>query len=426
MTAKTSSTTTELPPLPAGFSYRLDLSRAATPRLLRKRPVHRWFGFPHSYSPELVEAILDEWDLPAGDSILDPFVGAGTTLRVAMERGYSALGTDLSPLAVLVSRVKITPYEAAQLRAALSSLKQRWERRESYPSPSWEPSKRLRKAFSSGELAELTRLREVILELEEEPVRDFFLVALLSVVPGFSRAVADGGWLRWLKRPDQSGYIAPRVWEQASKMIEDVEEQKFPRPDGQWQARILDARHLDALRPLAFDSLITSPPYANRHDYSRVFHIELLTLGKSEDEIFTLRHRSLRSHVEAKPPGTQIPLARYRESALLTQCLNQLPENSDQRIKQMMRGYFEDLFLVLNSARGVLKPKAKLAFVVGNVRYAGVPFPVDEILIAIGEQIGYRFLDAWVIRLRGNSAQQMSRFGRLPSRETVVMLHLDC
>ncbi|HIQ01500.1 MAG TPA: hypothetical protein EYH30_05155 [Anaerolineales bacterium] len=38
---------------------RLDLSRAATPRLLRRRPVHRWFAFPHSYSPELVEAVLE-------------------------------------------------------------------------------------------------------------------------------------------------------------------------------------------------------------------------------------------------------------------------------------------------------------------------------------------------------------------------------
>ena len=48
--------------------------------------------------------------------------------------------------------------------------------------------------------------------------------------------------------------------------------------------------------------------------------------------------------------------------------------------------------------------------------------PVDEILAQIGEQAGYSFMEAWVVRLRGNSAQQMGRFGREPARESVVFL----
>jgi len=48
--------------------------------------------------------------------------------------------------------------------------------------------------------------------------------------------------------------------------------------------------------------------------------------------------------------------------------------------------------------------------------------PVDEILINVGTQLGYSFDKAWVARLRGNSAQQMGRFGREPSRESIVFL----
>ena len=415
-----------LSPLPVGFKYRLDLSRAATPRLLRRRPVHRWFGFPHSYSPELVEAVLDAWDLGAGASLLDPFVGAGTTLRVALERGYSAVGTDLSPLAVLVSRVKVTPYKRARLEEALARLKQRWERGDVSPVSSRNASERLRKAFTAGELEVLIGLREAIFEIDEEAIRDFFLVALLSIVREFSRAVADGGWLRWIERPDQSDRIAPRLWERAREMISDLETVSEPAEgtdvDSRWQVRTLDARCLEALKPHCFDGLITSPPYANRHDYTRVFHIELLTLGRTEEEIFALRYRSLRSHVEARPPKAQEALADYEPPARLARCLDQLPAGSDRRVRRMMKGYFEDLFLVLHSAKKVLKPGAKVALVVGNVRHAGVLFPVDEILIAIGEQTGYRHLESWVVRLRGNSAQQMGQFGRIPSRETVVML----
>ena len=38
-----------------------------------------------------------------------------------------------------------------------------------------------------------------------------------------------------------------------------------------------DARSLP-LRSDSVDAVLTSPPYPNRHDYSRVFHIELLLL----------------------------------------------------------------------------------------------------------------------------------------------------
>jgi len=88
----------------------------------------------------------------------------------------------------------------------------------------------------------------------------------------------------------------------------------------------------------------------------------------------------------------------------------------------MLKGYFEDLYLTLKALRPRLKKGAICAFVVGNVRYGGVMVPVDEILVQIGEQAGYAFEQAWVARLRGNSAQQMGRFGREPTRESIVIL----
>ena len=87
--------------------YRLDLARAATPRDLKDRPRHRWFYFPHSYSAELVNAILDDWQLPDDSYLLDPFVGAGTTMIVARERGINVTGFDLSPLSVLGNGVRL-------------------------------------------------------------------------------------------------------------------------------------------------------------------------------------------------------------------------------------------------------------------------------------------------------------------------------
>ncbi len=433
--AKGQARAKELPELPKGFEYRLELAEAATPRLLRRRPVHRWFAFPHSYSPELVEALLQEWKLPKGAVVLDPFVGAGTTLRTAQEWGYRSVGADLSPLAVLVSRAKTHPPEPARVRRALSSLQVRLRHDALGSTGLGEPDglglqsdSRLERAFTLRERAVLSALRSAILALEDESLRDFFLVALLSIVPEFSRAQADGGWFRWVERPERAEAIAPRLWQRVEEWTRDLEASEGPlfmasqvRSLPEAEVLRLDAREAARLRPRRFDALITSPPYPNRHDYTRVFHVELLLLGIEKDAIFDLRYRSLRSHVEARAPApASAEAGAFVRPVKLQECLKQL--KADGRVRRMLEGYFQDLYLFLRSAREVLKPGAPTALVVGNVRYGGVLFPVDEILVEVGEQAGYRFLGAWVVRLRGNSAQQMGRFGRLPSRETIVFL----
>ena len=48
--------------------------------------------------------------------------------------------------------------------------------------------------------------------------------------------------------------------------------------------------------------------------------------------------------------------------------------------------------------------------------------PVDEIALELAGQAGLTPGEAWVMRLRGNAAQQMGRHGREPSRESVVLL----
>lgn len=406
------------PTLPEGFIYRLDLSRAATPRLLKQRSVHRWFYFPHSYSPELVEAILDNWGLQTGSHIVDPFVGAGTTLLVARDRGYNALGLDLSPLAVLVSNVKVANHDPLAIRTALSAVLDAAQSNGEYPGRA---SPRLARALSVAEYTLFWRLRKAISPLDE-PVRSLMLVGLVSILPQFSRAVADGGWFRWVEKPEQADAILPAFRARIQQMLGEIELVHPGEVDHQLCAQTIaichDARRIHLL-PYTFDGLITSPPYPNRHDYSRVFQIELLALGYGEDSIFQLRHNSLRSHVEAQVPKGIIAEG-YQTPAMLQACLDKMPNDVDRRIPRMLKGYFEDMYLVLRSARQRVKPGGRLAFVVGNVRHAGVLIPVDEILADVGEMAGLHWIGAWVSRLRGNSAQQMGKYGRMPARESVA------
>ncbi len=401
---------TDLPVLPAQFEYRLDLRHHVTPRLLKSEPVHRWFWFPHSFSPQLVDEVLKAFPIPDSGRILDPFVGAGTTILRSRQLGYTATGIDLSPLSLFVSQVKLTRLSKPDLEEALDLLL-------SYtPAKQWSPlPERLQKAFTPQELSHLIGIRRSLDKLPSS-LSDFFRLALLRVLQRVSRAVPDGGWFRWVDKDDQSAFIKKWFKEQSRMQIDESDGVPV---GGGYQIFLDDARQLTQVEE-KHHLIITSPPYPNRHDYSRIFHIELLWLGSSEESIKQFRKGSIRSHVEADSP--HVSTKHYKTPPSLEQTLQALPANVDPRIAPMLQGYFEDMYLVLKALQPYLVPNAVCAFVIGNVRHAGVMVPVDVILSEVAAQAGCVLEKAWVARLRGNSAQQMGKFGREPARESIVFL----
>ena len=50
--------------------------------------------------------ILKRFAIPAGEAILDPWNGVGTTTQVARENGNHAIGFDLNPVAVIVAKAR--------------------------------------------------------------------------------------------------------------------------------------------------------------------------------------------------------------------------------------------------------------------------------------------------------------------------------
>jgi len=395
--------------LPEGFKYRLDLRAFVTPQLLKAQPVHRWFWFPHSFSPQLVDEILKAYPLPQEGSILDPFVGAGTTVRRACELGYRTAGADLSPLSVFVSQAKLVRLDKEWLKAQLRHILDYKPETELPALP-----ERLTKAFTRKELRHLLGLRHRIDALPEDAAR-FFRLAWLRVQQRVSRAIPDGGWFRWVEKADQSHLIACWFEAQSLLQIEDIQ----PFRGSRAKVCLDDARRLQRIRG-KFDLAITSPPYPNRHDYARIFHIELLSLGLNDEQIKQIRHRSMRSNIEAKPP--RLPIDGYQAPAMLLEALAALPSDADPRVSAMLQGYFQDLWLTLKAIGERLKHGAICAFVVGNVRHGGVMIYVDEILIELAGHLGFTHEQTWVARLRNNSAQQMKSFGREPARESIVFL----
>ena len=385
-----------------------------TPRGSKEKAIHQWYLFPHSFTGNLVHALLEEWGLGPDDAILDPFVGAGTTLLAAKEKDVSGAGYDISPLAVLSANTKVAAFTGGRLERTWAALRSGLNdagspiRRRTYPAL-------VRKALPAGRLDALDAIAQSIDRLDcAPPERDFFRLALIAVIPRFSLAAANGGWLRWSNEGADAGTVAEAFTERVEMMLTDVRRASVDAGDG-WCARVADARALPD-RDGTYSAVITSPPYPNRHDYTRVFGVELMFGFLDWEQNRKLRYQSFHSHPEARPCRPEA--AEYKPPARLEDCVRDL---EDHRIRRMLRGYFLDMYLCLREVVRVCRDGAMAAFVVGNARYGGNVVLVDEFTAELGEQAGLVCREIRAVRWRGNSAQQMGRHGRVASRESIVI-----
>ena len=112
------------------------LSFEELPESERTKHVHRLHPYKGKFIPQLVQYFLDdhtddfknETYFSVCDTVLDPFMGSGTTLVQASEMGINSIGIDISEFNCLIANVKTDIYDMFTLKykldLALSKLEQ--------------------------------------------------------------------------------------------------------------------------------------------------------------------------------------------------------------------------------------------------------------------------------------------------------------
>ena len=385
----------------------------------RNEPIYNWHAFKHSYSKKLVERLVETFKLEKGSWVLDPFCGGGTTLLACKELGINSAGFDILPFSAFLSNVKVRTYDPRKLKQQLKIFNKaggRIPKGASLPDISI-----VNKAFGKDVEKELLRLKHKINAIRNPEVRDFYMLGLLSILESVSNTSKSGGFLRITPRKVSGKDVLPKYLARVEAMISDVEKfndtLKFPKT--RTVAELSDSRQFSTQRK--FDAIITSPPYPNRHDYTRIYGLELIfNFIQNDGELKKIRYDTLRSHVEAKK---RFDAENYKQPAIIDRIIARVKKAglNNSKVPEMISGYFEDMYLSLCQMQSHLKSDGKLALVVSNVRFGGVNIPVDQLLSQIGEQAGLRAEAVLTARYRGNSAQQMGKFKRKPSRESIIV-----
>src|SRR3989338_2731085 len=83
---------------------------------------HGYHRYPAKFIPQIVSR-LEEKYTKQGDFIVDPFGGCGTTMVESKVMGRPSIAVDINPVAVLITKAKITPINPIKIEKELTILK---------------------------------------------------------------------------------------------------------------------------------------------------------------------------------------------------------------------------------------------------------------------------------------------------------------
>lgn len=434
----------------------------------KEAPFSGWFKYREGFSERLVTHLLQEL-CPQPGILLDPFAGAGAALFAASTLGWRARGIELLPVGrsamqarIAVAKVEPGTFQAAVERLAPVNFAQHYT--EQYAFKHLEIT---RGAFPPEEERQLVGyLAYCHQHIPDKHICTLLLFAAFCVLEEISYTRKDGQYLRWDtragrragKKPFNKGRIVPfreALQSKLRQMAVDLgaaptqsmffQDARLPQ-EAHLPPDILAGSCLDVLPTLAAESVdcvLTSPPYANRYDYTRTYALELLYLGCDEIEVKRLRQAMLSCTVENKDKRPllhqqYIALGReqdfkkieatFQQQEALHEVLDILEayrvagKLNNENIARLVRNYFFEMNVAICELARLLKPGGLVIMVNDNVQYAGEEVPVDLILSNMAEAFGLKTRHIWTLgRGKGNSSQQMGQHGRNELRKCVYV-----
>ena len=389
-------------------------------------PGLRWMKYKEGFSRTLVERLIDEYE---PEAVLDPFAGIGTTPLVAAGRGKSATGIEIMPVGVLAGNgiaQAANGVSKSALESAGRDLIGRVTSEEPAPDEHAFPHVAITEAaFPEATENAIAKARQFIANSVDPAVQSLLSLACMTVLEDVSYTRKDGQYLRWdyrsgraLRARVHKGPILSFEHALGARLFEMVQDIDMLKQEyGGGYPEFKTGSCLELIRDLPdarFDMVITSPPYANRYDYTRTYALELAWLGFDQDGFADLRQRLLSATVENKTklawlqdvycenPGLlNDAIGMYQDQRAIHEVLTILRDHADElgnkHVIRLIEGYFLEMAVVVAELGRVTRSGGTVIMVNDNVQYHGEEVPVDLILSDFAEQSGFVCEDIWML-----------------------------
>ncbi len=323
--------------------------------------------FPARMAPELALQALAL--VPDNGVVVDPMMGSGTVIRQASDLGLTAVGFDVDPLAVLMSRVWTTTvddtvvgrvYEvaaAAAKSASADTLALPWidDDAETQAFIGYWFGKPQAEALRCW--AHTLNALEAAASPEERAALDIIRIAMSRIIVSKEQCASlarDTSHSRPHRVTLTSDYCVHQGLARSVKMVRNRLKDAPPKAGA--QVGLGDARAL-TLADASADAILTSPPYLNAIDYMRGHRMSLVWLGHRLSDL-----RRIRSDAIGAERGLDAEIAVREEVKAALGDLTDLPG----RHRGMVDRYVVDAVGLAREIKRVLKPGGVTTLVVGN------------------------------------------------------------
>ena len=398
------------------------------------RAIHDWYRFVLSFPPHLVQDYLDRLDVHPSSTVLDPFCGTGTTLVECKKYGIRSVGIESNPMAHFASLVKVDwsvepsaleDYSNTVASATRKTLEDNgndgWSGLPLFASngPSHSRMQRLspeqsklllKDSISPMPLHKTLVLLSVIDRHGDSQLRRYGRLALANALVHRIGNLKFGPEVGAGQIKDDAPVLEAWI-EGMAAIIRDI---GLLRDRADVPSHVVRADSREAglvLEPESVDAVITSPPYPNEKDYTRTTRLESVVLGLVRDrrELRSLKKDLIRSNTRGvyKSDTDDREVVDNVEIRNIADAIErrrvQLGKTSgfERLYPRVTQLYFGGMMRHLASLRPVLRPGARLAYVVGDqASYLRVMIRTGRILAGLARSLGYEVTGIDLFRTR--------------------------
>ena len=346
---------------------------------------HGYHRYPAKFLPDVVRKIIEDY-AQGSTLIADLFAGCGTTLVEAKVHGITSVGTDINPVAQLITKVKTTAISPVVLQQAYDALVKLFDEYRECDYSGIQKHDRIDYWFTQPQKAKIAFLYDKISHLDvNDDIKDFFYVCISHILKNCS------WWLQTSTKPQKDKEKEPEdpfkeFCRHCKKMIEWNEKffnelNEKGRLDTPCEIHLEDARHT-SIQAGSINAIITSPPYVTSYEYADIHQLTAYWMEYMSD-IQEFRKKFIGSSYSG---NTSLTVSGSKQAQKI---VNALSEKS-MHIARDVAQYFNDMQEVAKEMSRVLAPNGYACIVIGNTKIKEVQIKSAEVFFEFLRNAGLR------------------------------------
>jgi len=347
---------------------------------------HGYHRYPAKFIPQIVSRLAEKYT-KEGDLIVDPFGGCGTTLVESKVMGRPSVGVDINPVAVLITKAKITPIDPQKIEKTFAILKTKLDTYSKDTKVKAPEHERIDYWFKTEEKRKLAFIFAEISKLKDQDMRDFFYCGFSNILKNCSI------WLQKSNKPTRDldkkpSDPIPTFYKQIKMMMRgnsrfyelSKEKNHLEIPS---QVYCTDARTIPA-KDNSVSLIVTSPPYVTSYEYADLHQLTALWLEYTND-LSDFRKRFIGTSYHNKKD-------LILNSELAEKIRNELLKK-DKKTAEEVSTYFSEMNQVFTEMKRMLKKGGKTCIVIGNTSLKGVEILNAEVFAEQLQNLGLKIAD---------------------------------